>query len=230
MEDMSIRTLSVVSLLVAATALTTACGVPETLAHMNERDRGAETAEKDIAAGDPHYYSGFGRMGQEAPGIDRRTGLPLWGLGCEIDEARGAFAAGYNEVVGAAFDAGRLTGMTLEHKWMERDQVVALFEAAHPVALAYDQETRITTADERFVIGLAPRFGNEGDTPYVFVTDSESGVRTELSFLGEERCRIAFAHGGTTAILRDDRYRTFMTFDLPRLVGMQTFIDPDREW
>lgn len=223
---MHVRTLCIAVLLLA----TSACGLNTQVGKLVEHDKGVADAEKDIAAGDPHYFSGFGRPSMDAPNIDQTTGLPLWGLGCEIDEERGAYADGYNETMLAAFKAGRLRGMTLRHKWLTPEAVVVAFEAATPVQLSYEGETRTESPDGRFTVELAPRFGKPGDTPYVFVIDTDSGERTEMHFVGEPACRIAFIHDGTSMIVRDDQYATYQTFDLERPMSLQTFIDPDRGW
>ncbi len=188
---------------------------------------GVSAAEKDIAAGEPHLVF-IGLPRHDAGPLDPATGLPRYTMGCEWSPAEDARMDGYNATTLAALREGRLDRYALKHKATTRAALVARFEADGGTSLAVGAPP-VEAPGGRLVIEAAPRGIYGSTTPYLFVTDRETGQRNEMHWLNPG-ARILFDHDGTTLLLRDEQFREFVTFDLPRRMELQKFPDPGRGW
>lgn len=217
---MGIDVRSLTPFIIAAT-LAAGRASPEVAA---ERDRARADAEEAIAAGRPHLLY-IGLPGPHSSPLDTTTGLPSYSMGCVVSDGTLAYMKSFNAATLAARDAGRLEGMTFEGKVTTAEALRARFgpEGGRTLTLGGPAADAPGGA---FRVEIAPRSGREGDTPYLFVTEVATGRRKELVYVGEPRARVLFDHDGTTLLARDDRYRVFRTFDLPRALELQVFPDP----
>jgi len=197
-----------------------ACASP---AEADAARRGRAETEADIATGKPGLLT-IGLLGPDHSPLDPASGLPRYSVGCVVSGEATARVDAYNGVILAALRDGRLRGMTFEDRVTSREAAAARFAAEGGTVV----EMGGPAADSpggRFRVEVAPRnlMGHMG--PYVFVTDTATGERGELIYLGEPRGRVLFDAGGRTLLVRDDRFRTTRTFDLARRLDLQTFPD-----
>ncbi len=216
--------ITVVSLL-AVGALLGACASSE---EREARNRGIERARRDIEAGRPHLlYTGL--PSPDASPLDPETGLPRHSRGCVVSDTGMAEEDGYNDTVLDALANGELDHLTLRHKVTTHAALAERFVDGGGTNLTFESEPALAPSG-RYEITLAERDIPGSDTPYVFVTDTESGRRSELIYIGEPKARVLFDHDGTTLLIRDDHYQRFVTYDLPQVLQMQVFVDADRAW
>lgn len=69
---------------------------------------------------------------------------------------------------------------------------------------------------------IAKRFASEKPR----TLDLKTGREVEPMFVGGKEAGVLFDHDGTTMLVRDDGYTTYLTFDLPSRLFMQGFPDP----
>lgn len=204
--------------LAAALLAAAACSSPEA-------DKGREDALRDIENGRAKVLA-FGLPNFRYGDMDARTGLPKGSMGCVIEESLWEYAEAYNDEVARALRDGRLEGKTLGHKVTTRAAVEGRFREEQPATLALNGAA-IDAPGGRYRVTLEPRRIDESDdpTPYLYVEAKATGRAEELMFLGGESATILFDHDGTTLLVRDDVYTTYMTFDLPTRLFMQGFPD-----
>ena len=184
-------------------------------------------AEEKIAARHPSLLF-IGLPFPDHSPLDPETGLPAYSSGCCFNDFSAAFMEAHNDAILAALREGRLAGMTFEDRVMTAEEAMAPFANGGGTPITFDSP--IGDPSGAYRVEIAPRFGKPADTPYVFCVEVVTGRRAEAHFLGESKARVAFAHGGRTLLVRDDRFRIVRTFDLARALALQRFPDAERGW
>lgn len=193
----------------------------------NREQAGREKALRDIAAGDPHLVF-IGLPSASRSPLDLASGLPTDSIGCIMDEGSAAYVQGYNDATLAAVKAG--TARTYADRATTADAISARLAAADVVELSEANPSVAAPGGKlRVELGTVTySFDRPGEppTPYLFVVDVASSKREQLDYLGEMRARVAFDHAGATLVVRDERFRRSMTYDLTSRRMLQQFSDP----
>lgn len=185
--------------------------------------KGAKDARAAIEAGDPHLVF-IGLPNFEVGRLDAETGLKTSTLGCIVSDDQVAYEAAFNREIRRALAAGELDEYLLKHKVTTREAVAARFAKEDGGRLLVMDAPAADAPGGRYRVAVRTE-SEESKKPYLFVTDVKAGTTEELIFLGSNEAHILFDHGGTTLLVRDDYYKTYMTFDLPTLLFMQGFRD-----
>jgi len=183
-------------------------------------DRGGKQAQAAIAAGEPRIQT-LGFPDFSAGELDIDSGLPTENRGCVIDDELAAYVSGWNAEMRRAVAAGELDATSLRSKLTTHAAIEQRFADGDPRTIRTGGDP-VTAPGGRFRIEAAPH--PTLDSAYLWVVESESGERRELSFFSGA-ARLLFDHDGGTLLLRDDGYEHYQTFDLASALFMQGFED-----
>jgi hypothetical protein len=116
--------------------------------------------------------------------------------------------------------------MTFREQWRTRAELTRRFGEEGVARLAFRES--LVAPGGRFRVEFAPRhhpLAPTNESPYLFVTDRESGSRRELRYapIGAKEVQVLFADGGTTAWISGGTGDEILTFDLPHALLLQVF-------
>lgn len=184
-----------------------------------DRTRGILEARRDIAVGTPRLLF-IGRPASDLSPLDPETGLLRKSVGCVLTKATTTYVAAYNETIRRALARGRIGRGRYKHKVLTRKAVEAAF-AAGPVKTLRLGGPAVIAPTRRFAVALAPK-----EAARYLWRVSPAGERVPLSFVGGDEAAVTFTHEGTTLLVRDDRFRRYLSVDLESAVLLQVFPDP----
>ena len=137
------------------------------------------------------------------------------------------YVNGYNETTLEALRTGRLSGMTLGHKFTNWAAVAERFRDEEPIRLRFGGPA-VDVPGGRFRVEYAPYDDHPEAVRFIYVTDRETGRRQRTVNPRAEEVPVLFDHDGTTLLVRDEEFQRYQTLDLPRSVVLQVLVDPDR--
>lgn len=183
---------------------------------------GRADALRDIESGTPvlraYQPLSIYELVDDATGLPTRNWTERCGLGLDVDR-HDAQLEGYNAVVLEALAQGRLDTGRLVQKTITRDAAEAALRKGTPVEFSIAPRLiEVTGPIYRVTFDVNASGTPEGTTAMHRVTESASSIDCFV----EGSCVVAFAHAGTTLLLRASDGR-IETWDLASGRHVQTF-------